>query len=667
MLYSTSRASYGEGLPCAWWEAHKQGDKDSQMYGGEYDPHRLLFPHIQALEEDQSDIHLQNVLNAKLYSNRELMAFEWNSQISTCFKPLSANLENLVQSSCDMMHSRLATNRPRAKVMTRGADFGMYRKGRLMDRYLWGEFQHQKVHKIGERTFIFDPMIYGTGFMKVDIDENVDEIFYERTHPDEIIVDQRECVSGEMPMCLAQRKLVSRLWLLQTFGRDKNSAVRKAILECQGTSWKYTSYRSPAEDQIVLIQAWKRPTYKGAGDGRMVLCIENYTLVDREYKRDKFPFVWLKWADPENGFYGRSLVSDIMGYQLNSNDMNDLLKQGLDLACVPRIFIEQGSDVQVHSIDNSVAKFIRYRGTLPECITWPAFNPEMYSERERNRSNCYEYIGLSQALAQSSAPTSQTRFDSSEALQEFTGQQDQRLIRPNMKIEEAYLEVAEHTIELASELYRTKNKSKKAFYMSRNLIQQIDWSEVDMDKDRFVLQIGASSVISMTPAARTDKLERWMNEGKITLEQYYSLSGEPDLERLTDRLAAQGDHFEAQVDKMLRGIPCTPDEFSNNELGFNIVHDELMRLMSLDDGDDEDLKLAIDLHMQWLEIAQELMAPTPDPMSMPADLAMQMAPGAPMAAGPGMTPGSAPPMAMPSVNPLQGGASIPAPGVPAGF
>ena len=664
MLYSNPKY---DGLhpmdkPCIWWEADRDADP-------EWEPtetvHHLLFEHIKALEEDQVDIHLQNILNAKLYSNRELMAFEWNSQISANFRPLTPNLENLLQSGVDMMHSRLASNRPRAKVLTRGADFGMYRKGRLLDKYVWGEFYQQKIWSKAERAWIFDPLIYGTGFMKIDIDENRKEIFSERVHPDEIVVDQRECVSGEMPTCLAQRKLVSKMWLLKTFGKDPDA--REAIMKAQGTEWRYTSYRSPAEDQMVLIQAWKRPTYPGAGDGREVLCIENFTFVDREYKRDRFPFVWVKFNDPENGFYGRAMVTDGMGYQINHNEMNELFRQGRDLACVPRIFIEQGSDVQIHHIDNSVAKFIRYRGTMPECITWPAFNPEMYSERERNRSNFYEYFGISQSMAEASAPTSQTRFDSSEALQEFSGQQDQRLIKFHMKLEEAYLEAAEHFIELAAILYKNHSKDREVFYMSKNLIQQINWKEVDMDKDRFVLQIGASSVLAMTPAARRDKLERWMNEGKITLEQYYSLSGEPDLERLTDRLAAQQDYFECQVDKMLAKKPCTPAPMANLELGYNIVHDELMHLLTLDE--DGELAEVIDLFMQWLEIAQELMAPTPDPMM--ANPAAMMAPGG-MAAPPGMTPGIAPPMAAP-IDPFQsgsggpGGPVAPQPGPAVGF
>jgi hypothetical protein len=631
---------YSKSGTCAWWEAENEDDTLP-------DPvHRVLFGHLQALEEDQSEIHLTNLLNAKLYSNRELMAFEWTSQISSSFRPLNANMENLVQSSVDGLHSMLASNRPRAKTVTRGADFGLYKQGRLLDRFIWGESQHHDVWSKGERAFIYDPMIYGTGFLKIDIDEGSNEVFMERVHPDEIVVDQRECVSAEMPLCLIQRKLVSRLWLRTVFKSDK--AAVEAINAAQTKEWRYTSYRTPAEDQVVLVQAWKRPTYKGAGDGRMVLCIENYTFRAEKYDRDVFPFVITKWRDPENGFYGLPLVSDIMGYQINQNEMNDLFKHGRDLACVPRIFVEQGSDVQIHSIDNSVAKFIRYRGTMPECVTWPAFNPEMYNERDRNRSNAYEFIGLSQATAQATAPTSGTRFDSSEALREHRSQQDGRLIKHVMKLEKAYLEAAKHTIELTAQLYKNKAVDRKTAYLSHNLLQQISWSDVDMDRDRFVLQVAASSVLNMTPAARTDKLERWLAEGKITMEQYHSLSGEPDLERMTDRLAAQSDHIEHMVDQMLKGIPQTPTEFDNLEMGFNIVHDELMRIMSLDAPPE-----IIDLFIQWLEMAKELMQPTPEPMPQMADPAMQMAaPGMapPMGGPPGMSGAPVvPPAATPGV------------------
>lgn len=596
-MYSTKRPSV-PGEPVVWYDCPTKTEAKKNHVVDAWCAHSLLFTHVRALEESQAEIHLSNILNAKLYSNRDLMSFEWSGAGSVSFRPLRANVENIIQSVVDTLRARFATNRPRAKVVTRGALFDTYRRGRLLDKFLWGEFVAQDVWAKVE-VMAKDAMVYGTGFVKCDIDG--DEPFYERVHPDEIVVDQRECVSGEKPLCLVQRKLVSRLWLRSRFRNDPEAL--KAIDEAQSRGWQYTSYRSPTEDQVVLIEAWKRPTRKGAGDGRHVIAIENYTFVDEPYKRDSFPFVWLKWREPESGFYGLPLVSDLMGYQIKQDDMNDLLAKGQDLMCVPRILAEEGSEINLHQLDNQVAKVLTYRGTKPEALTWNAFNPEMYAERERNKSNAYKDSGVSEAVAQSTALSGQQRFDSAPAQREHLAMVDTRFNHVVQRLERVYLDLGNQMVALCAELYKS-DKPHKTTYLSSNVIEQIDWSEVDMDRDRFVLQVAATSVLNMTPAARKDQLEAWLNEGKINIEQYYAMSGEPDMERLTERLAAKSERAEYVVDKMLRGTPQTPTAF-DWESSLPVVQDELLRLLSMDDVPDG----VVDSFIDWLELAKELAAP----------------------------------------------------------
>lgn len=586
-----------------WWKAPTDAEarKDPAIME-QWRVHNILFPHVQALEEDQIDIHLQNVLNMKLYSNREPMTFSWHGLSTVSFKPLKPNLENLIQSITDSLRARFATNRPRAKVVTRGAQFGTYRKGRLLDKYIWGEFLHHQVWSKMDRMRL-DAMIYGTGFIKVGIDK--DELFLERVHPDEIIVDQRECISTEMPLTFVQRKLVSRYWLYETYGiGEHGDEACKAIKEAQGQDWKYTSYRTPADDQVVLIEAWKRPTVKGGSDGRHVICIENYTFVDEPYKKQNFPFVWMKWREGD-GFYGLPLISDLMGYQIKQDDMNDLIYHGQHVTCIPRIFVEEGSEFQIASLDNDPARIYTYRagGNPPQAMTWSAFNPEIYNERERNASNAYKFSGMSEALAQATPLTKQQRFDSAPAQQMFQEAQDTRFNYFVQRDEEKHLELAELIVEISAELYKNHKKGK-TFYLSQNVVEQIEWSDVDMERDRFVLQIAAASVLSMSPAARRDQLEEWLNTGKINIEQYYSMSGEPDLERLTQRLAVKCELAEATVDQMLKGTPKTPTAF-DWESSLPYVQDELLHLLSLEDVPGE----IIDLFIDWLEMAKELKAP----------------------------------------------------------
>jgi hypothetical protein len=364
---------------CAWHEPLPPGY--------ETPVHERLFTHVRALEEDQIDIHLQNMLNARLYSNRDLMAFEWDEPIAACFRPLNANLENVIQQVCDTLVSRIGSNRPKATIVTRGADFDVYLRGRQLNRFVWGDFEHHDIYSKIRRCFL-DSMVYGTAFLKMDIEDG--DIYVERVHPDEIIVDQRECVSNARPMCMYQRKLVSRAWLKQTYG-DDGGEIDRCIDEAQGHNFQYTSYRTTGDEQIIIIEAIKRPTRPGAGDGKRAICIQNYTFVDESYTDDTFPYIELRFAEAENGFYGRPLVSDLMDYQIRLNDLNRLIQIGQDLMCVPRILLEKGSAMLLSQFDNAIAKILEYRGTKPEALTWDAFNAEIYNERERIKNSAFEF------------------------------------------------------------------------------------------------------------------------------------------------------------------------------------------------------------------------------------------------------------------------------------
>lgn len=560
--------------------------------------HKLAFDHCKSLEDEQRDVHYLNRLNSELYSNRQAMMFSWEQEAGDSFRPLNENLENVIQSVIDTLLSRVGNQRPKATPIPRGADFDVYLKCRQLDRYLWGEFMYQDIYVKGERC-VLDSMVLGTGVIKVDKDGK--EIYSERVNPDEIIVDQRECVSCDYPTQLFHRKLVSRLWLMETYGHGDEDLARK-IREAQKDGFRYTSFRTPSEDQIVVIEAWKLPT--AGKPGRHSILIENATLVDEEYKRDCFPFVFIRWDEPyPSGFYGRSLVESLTGYQIRLNELNEKIRVGQDLMCVPRVFVDQGSAITGAQFDNAIGRVIKYRGTLPTALEWSAFSAEIYNERDRLRQSAFEFAGVSQLSAQSKLPT-QARLDSSEAFREYNAIEDERFNRQAQAIEKFYLDIAYHLLELSAEMYKN-GVNRKNSWQSKNLVAQIDWKSIDLSKERYVLQIGASSILNMSTAGRKDKLKEWAASGAITMDQYKAYSGEPDLERTTDLLAAQNDLIEHHVDKMLKGEPMTPDPSMNLEYGFRVVNDHLSRISFLETPEE-----ILQLFRDWTELCQELLKPT---------------------------------------------------------
>ncbi len=619
-----------------WW-----GCTGDEPNGDE--THNRLFTHVRAVEESQEDVHYQNVLNAQLYTNRQPMSWGWSEQGSVSFRPLNANLENIIQSVVDTVVALIGKNRPKATPVARGADFSTYLRSRLLDRFLWGEFLSHKIWNSG-LVCLSDALVYGTGFLKVDIDGN--DIYCERVNPDEIVVDQRECISCPEPMQLFQRKLVSRLWLLQTYGSDED--IRTKILECQKKDFQYTSYRSPLEDQIVVIEAWKLPTTPTSGDGKHVIAIDNLTLVEEKYTRNRFPFVTLRYRPAiAGGYYGHSGVEDLTGYQIRLNELNDDIRMGQHVMCTPQIWVQQGTAIVKQQLDTTIGKIITVRGEIPEPKIWNAFSAEIYNERDRVSASAYRFFGVSEQSSQSKMPDG-WRADSAEAVREASTVEQARFYRLSQAYEDFYIEAAEHLIELSADLYSKRSVNKKQFFRSRYLIQQIDWEDVDMEADKYVLQVSASSILNMTPAARTDKLNEWAAAGVITQQEYKAWSGEPDLEHAADLMAAPRDYIEFVIDKLLDGDPLTPDPLMDLQLAFRTVHDTYMHLASLETPEE-----ILQGFRDYLELIQGLLNPPPDPMAA-APMDPAMAGASPLPPGPGAAPSDMPmdPMMDPSMGGL---------------
>lgn len=569
--------------------------------------HKALFNHVRALEEDQLDVHFMNTLNARLYSNREPMTFQWNSTLISSVRPLTPNGDNVIQSVVDTLVARIGSMKPKATVYTRGADFGVYRRGRALDKYLWGMFQQLKIHRKGRRVFR-DALVYGTGFLKLFVDAD-GEICAERVNPDEVIVDNRECVSDEYPLQLHHRRLMSRTALERKFPQHVEH-----IREAQAEGFQYTSYRTPSDEQIVVIESWRMGV-------EHTIAIENCTLFTESYDRDRAPFVILRWNDNLSGFYGKSVVADLLEYQTRLNKLNLAIDSGQDVMCVPRLLVDQGSQVLETRIDNQIGKIVRYRGAMPEAVTWTAFNAEIYNERERLWQRAHESQGVSQMASMNKLP-SQARLDSSEALREYNAQNDERFNDRVQSLEEWYLEIAEQLVDISADLYKNRKVSTRTSWRSGNLLEQIDWKNCDLKRDRFVMQISASSVMNMTPAARRDKLNFWLDRQLITPEQYKAWSGEPDLELMAQLGSASHDALMADIEAMMDGSTDRgPDPHSNLAYCIQVVNSTYDHIRSL--GAPEDVLM---IFRTWLLTAEALVnQPVPGPP--PAQAGMGMPPG----------------------------------------
>jgi len=579
-----------------WWQLPRDKTPDIPKTSGERTVHNMLFPHVRSIEENQIEISQLNMLNAKLYSNRELQGIQWGTHFTrnARYRPATMISENIVSSVINTVTALIGKNWVKPTPVVKDADFAIQRTAEQLDRYLYGELRRLDAWPKLQRMFN-DACWAQIGAVRIDIDPGENEIFMERVNPDEIIVDQRECVSECNPVQMHYRRVVNREVL-----RNKFPDFESQIRDAQGLDFRWTSFRTPGNESLVVVESWKLPSPLHP-EGRHVIAIENATLLDEDYKRKVFPFIFFRWEELPSGFYGKPLAEDIAPFQLRMNEINRVIQRAQDLMSVPRIFVDQGSKMVKEQIDNEVGRVLLYRGKPPVVMNWTAMTPEIYAERERQRSAAFEYAGVSQLSAQAKLPAN-VRLDSSKALREFSVRENERFAVQSTRYERLIIELANHILRLSAILF--KNGTDKAVsFVDRSLVQEIEWSQVkDMVENKlYVFQIESSSLVNMTPAARQDTLNQWVNQGVISFEEHRALLKHPDLEDTLSLNAAGINNIKSTIRKLDASEFATPDPLQDLETGIRMV--QLAYLDRLDRDAPEEI---LENFRDWIAAAQEL-------------------------------------------------------------
>lgn len=556
---------------CDWWL--EPDEKKAKEEGRGYEQKRAnsLYDSVRSLEDSQREAHEQNLWNARLYSNRELASFDWGhgAYYSRSLAPVSLLGENLILSVVDTIVSVIGKNRTRVTPEPIGASWGLRNQARRLDRWLWGEFQRLNVSRDATRV-LRDSEVFGFGGVKVEMCEG--KLKLRKVFPDDIIVDQNEAANTgpyEIPHFYERRcRRVEEVVAEYDLSDERAAELRKVAKQ------SYLPYRSPGRGWVVVVEGYRRGT--SGESGRHMVVADGMVLLDDPWDHDWLPYVMYHFEEPLSGWYWPSVVERALPFQIRLNEINEVIRDAQDLVARPRLLIAEGSRVNPADIDNLVARLLKYTGIKPEPLEWNAVNGELYAERDHQVRACFEQFGLSQLVSQGRLPGS-ARVDSSAALNEVTQISDDRLATPMVQYEEWHLNLAKCMIRMMchfGEGYKT------VWYSGGKLsrVEEIDWKEIDIDHNAYTLTLGAASVFSMTPSARRDKLERWLQLGIITLEKYMEMEDNPDLESESSLQSASCADIERVIELLEEGDYESPSPLQDLTYGITKVNFAYLRL-----------------------------------------------------------------------------------------
>ena len=587
-----------------WWNS--KGDKIATA----------IQSYVNNLENDQDQVHQDNMKNLRLYGNYEIAGAKSfaNSFVSNSFSTQNRVTLNIVQSMIDTVVSKITKNKPKPSFVTSGGDWSDQQKAKKLTKFCEGQFYSTEFYEKATLAFQ-DACIFGTGAVKLYIDSDL-EIKAERVFIDEIKVNMAESMF-EKPTQLHQVKYIHKEILKANYPKF---AADIEMLGKSDTDF-VNSTQNEESSMVKVTESWHLRSNKDAKDGKHVISIENITLFEEEYQRDYFPFVFFRWNVRPVGFFGQGISEQLTGLQLEINKLLRTIQVAMHLVSVPKIYIDSASKIVDSHIDNKIGGIIRFQGNPPIPGVLGSIPPELFSHLDRLYQRAYEIVGISQLSATSQKPSG---LDSGAALREYNDLETERFMVVAERYEDTFMDAAAIFIDLAKDLDEMKEDSDyKVKIKGSKFLETIKWKDVSLDEDKYIMEVFPTSALSSTPAGRLQEIQELLQAGFISQEDGMKLLDFPDLEGYYNMVNSGVEDIEAAVERMMdKGVYETPEPYQN--LGYGVEKMQQAYLLFRRQGA-PDAKL--DLLRRWMEEANglitraqqppEQIAPVQDPMAIP--------------------------------------------------
>jgi len=566
-----------------WWA--KKGQNLNQS----------IFAYIKSLDMRQGYRQTDNLRYMRLYGNSEFSGVNAYNYMRTeqSYNVQNSVTLNVVQSMIDTVTSKIGKNRPRPYFLTDDGDFTLKRKAEKLSQFAEGQFYGTKFYQKAQQAFT-DACIFGTGVLKVyRSGENGDKIEVERVFPDEIMIDDMEAYYS-CPRQMHQRKWIHKDVLSEMFPSAKN-----AIEAASSDSGRQDEYKDRQGDMLLVIESWHLQSGPKAKDGKHVICISNTNLFEEKYDKEYFPFVFFRWGLKPLGFWGSGIAEQLTGIQLEINKILKTIQVSMHLVSVPKLYLEASSKIVEAHLNNKIGGIIRYAGTPPTEGKLGSIPSELFSQLDRLYSRAYEIVGVSQLAAQSTKPAG---LDSGKALRTFNDLESERFMSVSQRYEQAFLDGTEIMIDLAKDIAaETGNYTVKV--PGSGFLKTIQWSDVNMENDQYMLQCFPTSALSQTPASRLQEVQELLQAGFISKEDGMKLLDFPDLKAYYNMANAGAEDIEKQIEDMMdKGIYQTPEPYQNLEYGITKMQQAYL-MYRTQNAPEESLELL----RRWISDAKNLM------------------------------------------------------------
>lgn len=517
-----------------WWEVGEDEVAQSVVDVGE------------SLKNAANNRLIAHIRHARMYENCELDSLNGKDYTDAIVRQMVFNsgLMSLnVSAACvDTLTAKVTKNRPRPRFLTSGGSWTDQIKARNLDKWCEGYFYQTDVYKKARQVFV-DGCEFGTGFLHVFPCED-GKLDVERVLPNEIFVDDVDGQYG-CPRQMLRLKYVSRDVLTRMFPKHAQEIADAGKRE----KLDMPSAQPEVLDNTVQVwEAWHLPSGYKAKDGKHVIAIDGATLLEERWECERFPFVVYRFKNRTTGFWGKGVVETVQGIQIELNRVVRSIAQQFKRKGRGRTYVAMGSKVAPsHLTNNDGGDIIYYTGGVPPQVdNGNAIAQEEFAYMDRLYQKAFQEVGISELSAMAKKPSG---LDAAVALREYNDIESERFAPQHQDWEQLFMEFAELSIDLITKQYGWS--SYKVLVPGRRDLLEVDWKDIDLRRDSYIMQMWPVSSLPQTPSARLQRVQELMQNGFIDKAVAQRLLDFPDIEAESNLANAVLDDVDATISAIL--------------------------------------------------------------------------------------------------------------------
>lgn len=587
---------------------------------------------IKFIAIHQSSRMEQLTASTRLYGNSSvfnLIGTAFSRANSVNSNPSSQRISyNLCQSVTDTLVSKVSKNKVIPTFITDGGVWGVQQKAEKLSKFTEGCFYQNDVHLKGMNAFR-DACVWGDGFLHIYRDQD-DCVAVERVLPHELFVDMIESLSTS-PQQMHRVKIMDRDIALSIWGDtdEKRAEIEKAL----PPAYQEIGGAGTAADLVQITESWHLKSGPETEDGVHLICLGDLVLFQEPYEKDYFPFAKISWSEKLLGYFSQGVCEQLQNLQGEINRLMILIQRSMWMGGSFKVLLENGSKVVSQHLNNDVGTIIHYTGTPPQYVTPPMIQQDIYPYVDSLIAKGYQQCGVSQLGASSVKPAG---LDSGKALREFDNIEADRFLSVGQRLEKFFLEIGRQMIDTTKDIYRDK-KTVKVVFPSTTFIETIDWKDINLKEDEYVLKAFPVSSLPEDPAGRLQTVQEYAQAGWISSQAARRLMSMPDIE-MSDNLAnASEDLLHKIFEEMLEddGVYRSPEPYMDLNLAKQLCL-QYLNYADAHNAPEEKLMMLQRFNQQLngmlnppMPAGQSALAPQANPSPAPVS---QLIPNAPQAA-----------------------------------